>query len=113
MRHITSSPWHPRTNGLAERAVQTFKLRMEASKDDVPDLNLRLQRFLFSYRNTPHKSTGRSPAEMFMGRRLRSRLDLLKPDVKANLDSANYRQQLYMIVTVNPGRFSKTIQYGF
>jgi transposase InsO family protein len=95
VRHITSSPWHPRTNGLAERAVQTFKLRMEAAKDDVPDLNLRLQRFLFSYRITPHKSTGRPPAEMFMGRRLRSRLDLLKPDIRANLDSANYRQQLY------------------
>jgi transposase InsO family protein len=95
VRHITSSPWHPRTNGLAERAVQTFKLRMEAAKDDVPDINLRLQRFLFSYRNTPHKSTGRPPAEMFMGRRLRSRLDLLKPDIRANLDSANYRQQLY------------------
>ena len=91
IRHITSTPWHPRTNGLAERAVQTFKLRMEASKDDVPDLTLRLQRFLFSYRNTPHKSMGRPPAKMFMGRRLRSRSILLKPDVNASPNSAVYR----------------------
>jgi transposase InsO family protein len=107
VKHITSSPWHPRTNGLAERAVQTFKLRMEASKDDCPDLTLRLQRFLFSYRNTPHRSTGRPPAEMFMGRRLRSRLDLLKPDVTANLDSAHYRQQLYHDRNSEPRSFQQ------
>lgn len=93
VRHVTGVPYHPKTNGLAERAVRTFKERMLASKVTTPDVNLRLQKFLISYRNTPQKSTGRPPAELLMGRRLRTCLDLLKPDVRANLDAANYRQQ--------------------
>ena len=74
-------------------AVRTFKERMLAAKDTIPDLNLRLQKFLMSYRNTPQKSTGRPPAELLFGHHLRTCLDLLKLDVRANMDAANYRQQ--------------------
>lgn len=94
LHHVTGAPYHPKTNGLAERAVRTFKERMKASQD-VPDVDLRLQKFLISYRNTPQKSTGRAPSELMFGRRLRTRLDLIKPDVRANMDHANFKQQLY------------------
>lgn len=93
IQHILGTPYHPKTNGLAERAVRTFKERMTAGRMTSPDLNIRLQRFLLSYRNTPQKSTGRPPAELMCGRRLRTRLDLLKPDVRARMDAANFRQQ--------------------
>ena len=89
----SGSPYHPKTNGLAERAVRTFKERMMAAKASIADPSTRLQKFLMSYRSTPHKSTGRPPAELMFGRRLRTRLDLLKPDVRARLDAANFRQQ--------------------
>ena len=36
-------------------------------------------RFLFRYRMTPHASTGVSPAELLMGRRLRSHLSMIHP----------------------------------
>lgn len=81
IRHITSAPFHPRTNGLAERFVQTFKQAMKSSRTDDGTLQKKLSKFLLAYRNTEHSTTQESPATLFMGRKLRTRLDLLKPDL--------------------------------
>ena len=79
IRHITSSPYQPSTNGLAERAVQSFKNALR--KIQGGSLQSWLTRFLFRYRLTPHTTTGYSAEEMLMGRRPRSHLDLLHPDI--------------------------------
>ncbi|CAB0014183.1 unnamed protein product, partial [Nesidiocoris tenuis] len=63
IKHIKCTPYHPRSNGLAERAVRTFKRRMEASKNQQTDLQWRAQNVLLSYRITPHRTTGRTPGE--------------------------------------------------
>ena len=78
IHHVRTAPYHPASNGLAERAVQTFKMNMK--KMSQGSLETRIARFLFHYRITPHTTTGISPAELLFGRRLRSHLDLLKPD---------------------------------
>ena len=39
----------------------------------------KLLRFLLNYRNTPHYTSGASPAALLFGRRIRSRLDLIRP----------------------------------
>ncbi|XP_054875417.1 uncharacterized protein K02A2.6-like [Amphiprion ocellaris] len=83
IHHVRSAPFHPSTNGLAERAVQTFKEGMKKMKEGT--IQTRLSRFLFSYRITPHATTGLSPAELMMSRRLRSALDLVRPDVKTKV----------------------------
>ncbi|CAB4020287.1 PREDICTED: uncharacterized protein K02A2.6-like, partial [Paramuricea clavata] len=58
VRHVTSAPYHPCSNGLVERTVQTFKQAMKKQKDF---LQTRLSRFLFKYRITPHTTTGQAP----------------------------------------------------
>ncbi|XP_059047186.1 uncharacterized protein K02A2.6-like [Achroia grisella] len=85
IRHVKSSPYHPRTNGLAERLVRTFKTRMSASISDGLSLKKRLENFLFTYRITPRIDTGKSPAEILLGRQLRCLLDNIKPNPRMSL----------------------------
>ena len=80
IKHVTSAPAHPSSNGLAENAVKTCKNGISRLKDG--SITDKLSRFLFAYRNTPHATTGSTPAELMMGRRLRSTLDLAKPDLE-------------------------------
>ncbi|KAK3746542.1 hypothetical protein QZH41_005600 [Actinostola sp. cb2023] len=81
--HITSAPYHPSTNGLAERTVQTIKEGLKKMSGET--METKLQRVLFNYRITPHSTTEKSPAEMLMGRKLRCRLDLLHPNLQGKI----------------------------
>jgi hypothetical protein len=47
------------------------------------DVSAALSKFLLQYRNCDHATTGVSPAVALQGRRLRSRLDALRPDIAA------------------------------
>jgi hypothetical protein len=82
IKHTTTSPYHPATNGLAERFVQTLKQALRVSRKDGRTLNGRLNIFLISYRNARHSTTERSLAQLLLGRDLRSRLHLLKPNLR-------------------------------
>ena len=93
IKHITSAPYHPATNGLAERCVGSFKSAMK-SETEVKSLNLKLARFLLAYRNTPHSTTGEPPSQLFLGRRLRTRLDLLKPDLSVQINNHQIDQSV-------------------
>ena len=93
IRHIRSVPYRPQTNGEAERFVQTCKQAMRAMDNSTGTLETRVQRFLCTYRSTPHSTTGRTPAELLIGRRFRTRLDCIKPSLRHNVETALYRQQ--------------------
>ncbi|XP_056138833.1 uncharacterized protein K02A2.6-like [Lampris incognitus] len=80
VKHIRSAPYHPATNGLAERFVQTFKHALKSSRGATP-VQQRLDTFLLTYRNTPHATTKEPPAMLFTRRMLRTRLDFLKPSL--------------------------------
>ena len=91
VRHITTAPYHPSSNGLAERAVQVFKEALR--KSTAGDIETRLAKFLFHYRSTPHTTTGVSPAELLLGRQLRTHLTLLQPDVAARVHTKQGQQK--------------------
>jgi len=93
IRHLRSAPYHPATNGQAERAVQLFKQNME--KNTEGSINTRVSRFLFNYRRTPHTTTGVPPAELLLGRIPRSHLDLLKPNITQRVKDKQRSQREY------------------
>ena len=86
IKHIRSAPYHPATNGLAERFVQTFKQGMRASKSNQ-SISSKL-----ANRTAPHTTTGQSPSMLFMGRNLRTKLDVLKPDVRKRVEDKQLNQ---------------------
>ena len=88
--HITTAPYHPSSNGLAERAVQTFKQGLKRTPGAT--IQERLSKFLFTYRITPQTTTGIPPATLLMGRRLRSRLDRLFPDPSQHVENKQLKQ---------------------
>jgi len=83
--HIRTAVAKPSTNGLVERFNATFKTSMRAMNRYSDDLIRKLNCFLLMYRNTPHSTTNETLAKLFMGRNLRVRLDLLKPDTKQHV----------------------------
>ena len=80
VKHLRSAPYHPATNGLAERFVQSLKQSLKASQNSGRPLPQRLCDFLLMYRSAVHSTTGVSPNSLFLKREVRTRLDLLRPD---------------------------------
>lgn len=76
--HKRSAPYHPATNGLAERFIQTLKQalrKVELTKDNIEE---HLQKFVFRFRIISPELKQTSAERMF-GRNIRSRLDLVFP----------------------------------
>ena len=91
IKHTTSAPYHPASNGLAERAVQVIKRGLKKVTDGT--MSSRLAKVLFTYRVTPQSTTGLAPAEMLLGRRPHTRLDLLKPHTAERVEQKQREQK--------------------
>lgn len=63
--HLTTAPYHPQSNGQAERFVDTFKRSVKKIREGRTGLDEALDTFLLTYRSTPsHVLEGKSPAEV-------------------------------------------------
>ncbi|XP_065224345.1 uncharacterized protein K02A2.6-like [Planococcus citri] len=77
VKHVTSPPFHPQSNGQVERYVQTVKNGLKCDTNGT--LTQRLARFLQSYRRAPNSTTNKSPFELMFSRSMNTTLDLLLP----------------------------------
>ena len=77
--HITTSQYHPRSNGQTERFADTLKRALKKALGTPMDRAL--QQFLQVYRITPNSNTpmGHSPAEIIFARKVKSVFDKLIP----------------------------------
>ncbi|XP_075750004.1 uncharacterized protein LOC142814703 isoform X1 [Rhipicephalus microplus] len=99
--HVTSSPYHPRANGMAERAVQEAKTLLNKCSYNSPDFHLAM----LELRNTPRDAILMSPVQRLMGRQTRTLLPVpschLKPapvpnrKVHSRLQEIRHKQKVY------------------
>ena len=89
--HRTSAAYKPSTNGQAERVVQILKSAIAQARITNQDVNVAVDRSLLTYRNTPHTTTGEAPAVLLMGRKLRTRLDLMFPSLQEHVKKQQYK----------------------
>ena len=93
IKHILSTLYHPSTNGLPERFIQTFRKAMRASENSDKPLSYRLVNFLLSYWSTPHAMTNWTPSSLFLKRELWTRMDLLRPDTTVRVGERQLSQK--------------------
>lgn len=96
IKHTLCHPYHPSSNGLAETFKRLFTLVHRI--DDV----------LLHYRNTPHTTTGTTPAELFLKRAPRTRLSLVKPSLQQKVENRQTAAKESSFATLG-----EVVSYGF
>ena len=99
--HENSSPYYAQSNGLSEAAVKQMKFLLKKVNENLSEFSSSLLEF----RNTPNVS-GKSPAQMFFGRRLRGRLPHLPGandmDIANAIAGADQRKSLMDDLQLKP-----------
>ena len=79
IKRIRTSSYHPETDGLSERYIQTIKRMLRKVADDErKDWDRLIPFIMFALREVPQASTGFSPFELLYGRSPRGLLDIAK-----------------------------------
>ena len=85
------SPYHPASNGLAERVVQIVKQGLK--KMMQRNLSNQLAKVLFSYRTTPQTTTGVALAELLCRRNPHTRFHNLYSNWKQVIEDQQLKQK--------------------
>lgn len=82
-----SPPYHPQSNGLGERAVQTVKKVLKKfliEKNKNITLPQQVDTFLQNYRNTQSTATGQTPNSLVFGYKTKTVMDAINPRPQQN-----------------------------
>ncbi|KAK3931455.1 Retrovirus-related Pol polyprotein from transposon 297 [Frankliniella fusca] len=112
---LHSPPYHPPSNVIAERAVQTAKkalrkMLLEGTSDTKVQLVQNVITFLQTYRNTPCSITGISPSQLMVAFKPKTVLNSINP-VMSNLSSVNvpnYRVNEKVLYRAKKGESDQT-----
>lgn len=82
IRQVLVDPYHPSSNGQAQRIVQNVKEALKKMTEDWSgkDLSVPLSRYLLTQLISTHAMTSNFPAEILMGRKLNTLLDKVFPN---------------------------------
>jgi transposase InsO family protein len=83
--HRTSAPYHPNSNGQAERYVQTVKRALKTMEGEKGTLQNKIQKLLMQLRQSPN-ATGTSAYHLMFGRKIKTNLSIIVPALE-NKDS--------------------------
>ncbi|XP_003731307.2 uncharacterized protein K02A2.6-like [Strongylocentrotus purpuratus] len=81
IQHRLTTCYNPQSNGGVERFNRVIKESLKANLADGMTFDKAIQTLLRTYRSTPHSLTGKTPAELMLGRNLRMPFNILKPPV--------------------------------
>ena len=104
---VETASRHPSSNGLVDRSVRSFKEGMKKLEGFGGTVHTRLSRFLLAYRSTPQTTTGVTPAKLQLNRRLRTRLDLIRPELRHRVEAQQGAQKVHHDNTKKERQFSE------
>ena len=91
VKHRRITPLFPQANGLSENLMRNMKKVVANSFFGGTDFKAELNRFLRSYRSTPHASTGFAPASLLFREPNMCRLPAVRRSVAPDADMAEAR----------------------
>ncbi|KAL5011956.1 hypothetical protein ScPMuIL_010507 [Solemya velum] len=81
IKKLSSTPYHPQTNGLVEKFNGTLKTMLKTyAMSESRNWDKHLPYVLFAYREVPNETTGFSPFKLLYGRHIRGPLEILKEE---------------------------------
>lgn len=90
-----SPPWHPPSNGQAERSVRTVKqclYKFLLGVESGLPIQQKIQKFIMYHNNSPSTVTGKSPSELIFGYKPKTLLDLVNLKYKEKVDNTNINE---------------------
>ena len=98
IKHVTSSPYHPESQGQLERFHQTMKTMIKKyCLENGLDWDKELPYLLFALRSAPSEALGYSPFQLVFGHSVRGPLDVVREcweEESPNVDLLTYITEL-------------------